>query len=68
MESDYLRCFEAPLSFDESTIRKKLKEYENLGIAAGRKDGKTVVYTLCKDNQRWVPMPLPFSVKVRPVV
>ena len=50
IENDYMCCFVSSLSFDESTVRKKLKEYETQGIVTSRKDGKTVVYTICKDN------------------
>lgn len=50
IEEDYLSSFDNPLSFDESTIRKKLKEYINLGLVIGEKHGKTVLYKLAEDD------------------
>lgn len=35
---------------DESTVRKKLKEYEKLGLLTSHKIGKKVVYCKCKDE------------------
>lgn len=32
IDTEYLSSFEAPMLFDESTIRKKLKEYTELGL------------------------------------
>lgn len=40
----YLSAFDEPKTFDESTIRKKLKEYEEEGIVESEKKGKTVYY------------------------
>ncbi len=40
----YLAGFENPITFDESTLRKKLKEYINLGIIKTEKQGKTLLY------------------------
>ncbi len=40
----YLSVFDEPKSFDESTIRKKLKEYEAEGIIIKEKHGKIVCY------------------------
>lgn len=42
---EYLNCFEAPINFDESTLRKKLKEYVSLGILVSRQEGKAVIYS-----------------------
>lgn len=42
----YLAEFETPRLFDESTIRKKLKDYEKEGIVRARKKGKLVYYRL----------------------
>lgn len=39
-----LRCFDTPMMFDESTVRKKLKEYMAEGIIAGEKQGRSMVY------------------------
>ena len=40
----YLSVFESPKVFDESTIRKKLREYVNEGIIETGKCGKTLYY------------------------
>ncbi len=42
---EYLSEFDEPKTFDESTIRKKLKEYEAEGIVRSEKQGKTVLYS-----------------------
>lgn len=41
---EYLARFEVPFPMDESTVRKKLKEYETLGLLTAQKQGKTVTY------------------------
>lgn len=41
----YLAVFDSPMTFDESTIRKKLKEYTNEGIIQTEKDGRKVYYS-----------------------
>lgn len=41
---DYLCDFAKPKMFDESTVRKKLKEYVEEGILLSEKQGKTVSY------------------------
>lgn len=41
---DYLSDFENPMTFDESTIRKKLKEYIELGIIVADKVGRKMMY------------------------
>ena len=40
----YLSVFEHPMEFDESTLRKKLKEYTELGVIISCKQGKRTVY------------------------
>ena len=40
----YLCSFDEPKMFDESTVRKKLKEYAAEGIIVTEKHGKTVTY------------------------
>ena len=40
----YLADFPEPKTFDESTIRKKLKEYEEEGIIVREKRGKTIYF------------------------
>ncbi len=49
LESEYLSKFEKPLAFDEFTLRKKLQEYEKLGLVEILKDGNKSVYSL-KNN------------------
>lgn len=44
VDEDYLAHFYNPRVFDESTIRKKLKEYEKLGIVRSRRQGKSTLY------------------------
>lgn len=43
-DNDYLSCFENPIGFDESTIRKKLSEYIKEGIIVSEKNGKKLLY------------------------
>lgn len=50
MDTEYLIAFQNPISFDESTLRKKLKEYEELGIVVSEKCGKSVTYRLSEDE------------------
>jgi len=40
----YLKDFSSDAIPEESTVRKKLKEYEGLGLIASQKDGKTMLY------------------------
>lgn len=39
----YLSDFDQPMSFDESTVRKKLKEYAQEGLIQVEKEGRKVV-------------------------
>lgn len=41
----YLGCSESPMTFDESTVRKKLKEYADEGIIRMEKEGRRVLYS-----------------------
>ena len=41
---EYLCDFHEPMMFDESTVRKKLKEYITEGIIIGEKKGRSMVY------------------------
>lgn len=50
MDTEYLTAFQNPISFDESTLRKKLKEYEELGIVVSEKSGRTVTYRLSEND------------------
>ena len=49
IDSDYLSYFSKPLLFDESTLRKKLKEYEALGLIKSEKTSKKLEYNLVND-------------------
>ena len=42
MDTKYLSGFETPMMFDESTVRKKLKEYCEAGIVVSEKEGRKV--------------------------
>ena len=44
MDEKYLSEFESPMTFDESTVRKKLKEYCGAGLIVAQKEGKRVYY------------------------
>lgn len=44
MDREYLSCFDRPMLFDISTVRKKLKEYGKLGIIEEKKQGKQMYY------------------------
>ena len=44
IDQDYLSGFEMPRVFDESTVRKKLKEYTEAGILHTQKQGRVVLY------------------------
>lgn len=48
--ADYLAQFPDEYAFDESTVRKKLKEYEGLGLLRSEKHGREVRYTLAEDQ------------------
>ena len=49
ISSDYLSMFD-DYQIDESTIRKKLKEYEKLGIIKSEKKGKELIFSRSKDR------------------
>jgi hypothetical protein len=46
IDNDYLPLFENADPIDESTLRKKLKEYVDIGLIAAEKQGKQLVYSL----------------------
>lgn len=50
IDVDYLSYFDNPISFDESTLRKKLKEYEGLGLVISEKEGRMVRYKIAADD------------------
>lgn len=45
----YLSGFEYPMMFDESTVRKKLREYVEQGIIISKKCGRKMVYSRVDD-------------------
>lgn len=45
IDRDYLSSFENPMAFDESTVRKKLKEYASEGLIVCEKQGRQVLYS-----------------------
>ncbi len=49
IDDEYLSNFSKPLEFDESTIRKKLSEYEEHGLIEISKEGNKSVYSLTKN-------------------
>ncbi|MFR6695607.1 MAG: hypothetical protein ACLUS6_17440 [Dysosmobacter sp.] len=44
INDDYLSHFNGDFSPDESTVRKKLKEYEDIGLLQSEKIGREVIY------------------------
>lgn len=46
---EYLSNFENPMSFDDSTVRKKLKEYISHGIIVSQKEGRKLLYRRAED-------------------
>ena len=44
IDTNYLSGFPSAMMFDESTVRKKLKEYCEAGIIAAEKEGRKVYY------------------------
>lgn len=44
IDEEYLSRFPAPMLLDESTVRKKLKEYGELGLIKAEKRGRGLVY------------------------
>ncbi len=45
IDKKYLSGFSHPMVFDESTVRKKLKEYCEAGIITAEKEGRNVYYS-----------------------
>ena len=50
IDGNYLTDFASPMVFDESTVRKKLKEYTEAGIIASEKDGRKIYYHRTPDT------------------
>ena len=49
IDDKYLSNFDEPMMFDESTVRKKLKEYCEAGIIATEKVGRKMLYYRTED-------------------
>ena len=49
IDKEYLSNFEDPMAFDESILRKRLKEYIEEGIIVSEKRGKHLIYRRAKD-------------------
>ncbi len=47
---DYLSYFPSPRTFDESTVRKKLKEYVSEGLLISERHGKALAYRRAADS------------------
>ncbi len=47
----YLSVFNTAITVDDSTVRKKLKEHEALGLLESRKYGRKLVYCRTKDSE-----------------
>ncbi len=50
IDAQYLSGFEAPMMFDESTLRKKLKEYCDAGLIVTQKEGRKICYHRAPDT------------------
>ena len=50
INDDYLSHFDDAFSLDESTVRKKLKEYETIGLLKAQKSGREVLYQRTDDE------------------
>ncbi len=62
-----LSGFPQPMLFDESTVRKKLKEYIDLGLIAGEKSGRKLLYRRAEDPKlSGLSKVLPFFSEVAP--
>ena len=48
--ADMLSHTEVPFEVDESTVRKKLKEYAELGVLRNEKHGRRLLYRLAEDG------------------
>ncbi len=51
IDRKYLSEFKNPMVFDESTVRKKLKEYCEAGIIIAEKEGRKVYYSRTKNTE-----------------
>lgn len=63
---EYLSYFEEPKTFDESTIRKKLKEYVEQGLVVTEKKGKVIYYKMAKLSDNLDKTALEFFSEIAP--
>lgn len=66
IDKKYLSIFLDPKLFDESTVRKKLKEYVSDGLLKSERAGKSVVYYRAEDNETDCADALDFFSEVSP--
>lgn len=64
--NNYLCNFSEPMSFDESTVRKKLKEYVEENLIIAEKKGKSVYYSRVPDSKLDCTDALNFFSEVSP--
>ncbi|MBQ2737137.1 MAG: helix-turn-helix transcriptional regulator, partial [Clostridia bacterium] len=50
IDGEYLSGFDDPMMPDESTVRKKLKEYTEAGLILAEKVGRSVLYSRAEDT------------------
>ena len=50
IDANYLSEFDEPMMFDESTVRKKLKEYCSAGVVIMEKEGRKVYYRRAEET------------------
>lgn len=62
----YLMEFDEPMEFDESTVRKKLREYVNEGIVTAKKGRRKVLYSRAEDSSDIPPYMLQYFSEVMP--
>lgn len=62
----YLQGFKEPKTFDESTVRKKLKEYVSEGLIQAEKRGKVVYYRRTEEEKVPGPEILSFFSEASP--
>ncbi len=48
IDGEYLNVFERAEMIEESTLRKKLREYIEIGLISAEKNGKQLMYRLCQ--------------------
>ena len=66
IDDRYLSIFEDPKLFDESTVRKKLKEYAAEGLLGTEKSGRNVLYFRISADEAVCPDVLDFFSETAP--